>query len=71
MAKKLHLYFTNEDQQPTTIIVNQPNEKLDAAAVRKFMEALIAMELFQHKGQMKYVTIKGAKYQDKKTEKLF
>ncbi|WP_314068287.1 DUF2922 domain-containing protein [uncultured Vagococcus sp.] len=70
MAKKLYLYFTNEDEQPTTIVVHEPNQDLDAAAVRHFMEQLIAMELFEHKGQRKYAHIKGAKYLDKKTEIL-
>lgn len=71
MAKKLYLYFTNEDQQPTTIVVQNPNQNLDGVAVRSFMEKLVAMELFKHKGQNKYAHIKGAKYMDKKTEKLF
>ncbi|WP_314068630.1 DUF2922 domain-containing protein [uncultured Vagococcus sp.] len=71
MAKKLYLYFTNEDEQPTTIVVHEPNQELSAAAVRSFMEKVIAIKLFEHKGQMKYAHIKGAKYMDKKTEILF
>ncbi|MBP1042827.1 DUF2922 domain-containing protein [Vagococcus sp. BWB3-3] len=70
MAKKLYLYFLNEDEQPTTILVQEPNQTLDSAAVRSFMEKVIAMELFTHKGQKKYASIKGAKYVDKKTEIL-
>lgn len=71
MAKKLYLYFTNEDQQPTTIVIHEPNQKLNGETVRSVMEKVIAMELFEHKGQMKYAHIKGAKYMDKKTEILF
>lgn len=71
MAKKLYLYFTNEDRQPTTIVVHQPNQNLDAVTVRAFMEKVFAMELFEHKGQSKYARIKGAKYLDKKTDVLF
>ncbi len=26
MAKKLYLYFLNEDEQPTTILVQEPNQ---------------------------------------------
>ncbi|WP_314061557.1 DUF2922 domain-containing protein [uncultured Vagococcus sp.] len=70
MAKKLYLYFTNEDEQPTTILVQQPNQQLDSAAVRRFMEKVIAIGLFEHKGQKKYAHIKGARYVDKKTEIL-
>ncbi|MBP1040089.1 DUF2922 domain-containing protein [Vagococcus sp. BWB3-3] len=71
MAKKLYLYFTNEDEQPTTIIVQHPNQNLDGVAVRSFMEKVMALELFEHKGQLKYANIKGAKYMDKKTDVLF
>ena len=71
MVKKLYLYFTNEDEQPTTIIVHHPNQNLDGAAVRSFMEKVTALELFEHKGQLKYAHIKGAKYMDKKTDVLF
>lgn len=70
MAKKLYLHFTNEDEQPTTILVQQPNQNLDSAAVRRFMEKVIETELFEHKGQIKYAHIKGARYVDKKTEIL-
>lgn len=70
MVKKLYMHFTNEDEQPTTILVQQPNQKLNSATVRSVMERIIAMELFEHKGQAKYAHIKGARYVDKKTEIL-
>lgn len=70
MAKKLFLYFTNEDGQPTTIQIQAPRQDLTSVEVRAFMQAVIDMKLFRHKGQMKYAAIKGAKYVDKKTEVL-
>lgn len=69
--KLLKMYFFNEDGQSTSIIPRVEHKNLTAEQVRTFMEKLIELELFTHKGQMKYASIDKAKYVDTTVTKLF
>ncbi|MBP1042442.1 DUF2922 domain-containing protein [Vagococcus sp. BWB3-3] len=69
--KLLKMYFFNEDGQPTSIIPRIEHKNLTAEQVRLFMEQLIELELFYHKGQQKFATIDKAKYVDTKVTHLF
>ncbi|WP_265455558.1 DUF2922 domain-containing protein [Enterococcus sp. HY326] len=69
--RKLHLLFKNADGSRKRIIVECCHQNLSAEAVRKAMEEIIALKLFERNGVQLYTEIVGAKYVEKRITVIF
>ncbi|KUP07625.1 hypothetical protein Q73_04640 [Bacillus coahuilensis m2-6] len=64
MAKVLELQFLNNAGKTTTVSIDEPNEPINASAVKNAMETIIASTVFQtYDGPV--ASIKGARLVDR------
>lgn len=69
--RKLHLLFKNADGSRKRIVVECCHQNLSAEAVRRAMEEIIALKLFERNGMQLYTEIVGAKYVEKRITIIF
>ncbi|MHC5247760.1 DUF2922 domain-containing protein [Enterococcus sp. LJL90] len=69
--RKLHLLFKNADGSRKRIVVECCHQNLSAESVRRAMEEIIALKLFERNGVQLYTEIVGAKYVEKRITIIF
>lgn len=70
-TKVLRLKFKTAEDKTKSISVKFPKKNLDADAVRKAMEAVVASDAFEKDGVMLYTKTAGAYYYTTSQEDIF